>query len=181
VIYVTNDQMEAMTMGTRIAVLKDGLLQQLDTPQHLYDHPTNMFVAGFIGSPAMNFFDGKIASSNGDIFVEGSGFRLKTPAEKSAKLKQAPSSEIVLGVRPEDILDRAFVPDAPPEYCATVGVDVVEPMGSEIFVYLTIADQSFVARMDPRSQARAGQRIEVVFGMDKMHAFDRRTEQALTS
>ncbi len=180
VIYVTHDQMEAMTMGTRIAVLKDGLLQQLDTPQNLYDHPTNMFVAGFIGSPAMNFFDGKLTSSDGDIYIEGNGFRVKAPAEKAAKLKAALSSDVVLGVRPEDIADRSFVPNASPDNCVTVGVDVVEPMGSEIIASLTLGGANFVARMDPRSPVRAGQKIDVVFDMDRMHAFDRRTEAAIT-
>ncbi|MCL5026752.1 MAG: sn-glycerol-3-phosphate ABC transporter ATP-binding protein UgpC [Chloroflexi bacterium] len=180
VIYVTHDQMEAMTMGSRIAVLKDGLLQQLDTPQRLYDHPANVFVAGFIGSPAMNFFDGHLATSNGDVFIEGDSFRLKVPKEKAEKLRGAQNGEIVLGIRPEDIVDRAFVPNASPEECLTVGVDVVEPMGSELFVYLTLGSYNFVARMDPRSQVRAGQKMDVVFTMGQMHAFDRRTEQALT-
>ncbi len=179
VVYVTHDQMEAMTMGTRIAVLKDGILQQLDTPQRLYDQPANVFVAGFIGSPAMNFFDGSLVTSNGDTFIEGSGFKVRVPKEKGEKMRAASSGEVVLGVRPEDIQDRAFAPDAKAEDCLTVGVDVVEPMGSELFVYLTLGNHNFVARMDPRSQVRAGQRMDVVFAMDRMHGFDRRTEQAL--
>jgi len=180
VIYVTHDQTEAMTMGSRIAVLKDGLLQQLDTPQNLYNHPTNVFVAGFIGSPAMNFFDGEVATSNGDVFIQGNGYKVKAPAKAAAALKANPGKEVVLGIRPEDIHDRSLFPNADPAECLTVGVDVVEPMGAELHVYLTLGDQSFVARMEPESKVQAGQNIDVVFTMANMHAFERASEKAIT-
>jgi multiple sugar transport system ATP-binding protein len=180
VVYVTHDQTEAMTMGTRIAVLKDGILQQLDTPQNLYDHPANVFVAGFIGSPAMNFFDGEMVSSDGEVYIQGEGYKLKAPAKAAAALKGSSTKEVVLGIRPEDIHDRSLVSDANPEECVTVDVDVVEPMGSELFVYLGLAGQNFVARMEPQSKVQAGQKIDIVFTMSNMHAFERASEKAIT-
>src|SRR5437764_4782867 len=114
-IYVTHDQVEAMTMGSRIAVLRDGVLQQLDTPQTLYDKPSNMFVAGFIGSPAMNFFDAKISGTPDAMYIDGGSFKLRVPADKAERLTTYIGKDVVFGIRPEDIFDRASNPNAPSE------------------------------------------------------------------
>ena len=181
VIYVTHDQVEAMTMGHRIAVMRDGILQQLDTPQMLYDHPANMFVAGFIGSPAMNFFNGKLAGdgAEGAMYMEAAGIRLQVPAHKHVQLKPALGRDVVFGVRPEDIHDRAERRDAPEHQRAEVQVEVVEPLGSELFVYLRSENQEFTSRMPARAQMAPGQKVDVVFDTEKLHVFDRQTEQAL--
>ncbi len=179
VIYVTHDQVEAMTMGTRIAVLRDGVLQQLDTPQTLYDHPANMFVAGFIGSPAMNFFDARLVGTPDAMYVDGGSFKVRVPADKAEKLVPYLGKEIVFGIRPEDIIDRGSAQNPPAESTVKVQVNVVEPLGSEQFVYLLTGDIEFVARMDARVPVRAGQQMEVVFDMSRMHVFDRQTQDAI--
>jgi multiple sugar transport system ATP-binding protein len=178
-IYVTHDQVEAMTMGMRIAVLKDGLLQQLDTPQNLYDKPDYMFVAGFIGSPAMNFFDATLVGTKEEMYVDGGTFKVRLPPGKAAAVADYLGKEVAFGVRPEDIHDRQY---APPEITAeplTVKVDVTELMGNEIFVYLLTGQKTFIARVDPRTQARIGQDLDVVMNMDNVHIFDRQTEGAI--
>jgi multiple sugar transport system ATP-binding protein len=179
-VYVTHDQVEAMTMGTRIAVLKDGILQQLDSPQNLYDYPANLFVAGFIGSPSMNFFEGRLSAEDGAVFVDMDSFRVQLPADKAAVLREKnPPKEIIFGVRPEDIYDAAYVgPGVTPANIGQVMVEVTEPMGFEMYVHMTSGEQSFLGRVDSRSKARAGQHMEVVLGMDAVHVFDRKTEQA---
>jgi multiple sugar transport system ATP-binding protein len=151
-IYVTHDQMEAMTMATRIAVITKGRLQQLDTPQNLYNQPANLFVAGFIGSPAMNFFPATIRSNGGLV---------------------------VVGIRPEDIHDLQFVPPNISAARLPAQVDVTELMGNEILLYLITGKNTFVARVDPRSQLRVGNRAEVALNMEKLHVFDAATEKAI--
>ncbi len=182
-IYVTHDQTEAMTMGHRIAVMRDGLLQQLDTPQHLYDQPANIFVAGFIGSPAMNFFSGQLATDgDSSLWVQGSGIKLRVPEDKTAALKSSAGREIVFGVRPEHIHSRAEVPDAKDGKdgrSANVKVSVVEPLGSEVNTYLASEGQEFIARMDASVAPRPGENMEIVFDTSKLHVFDKQTEQAL--
>ena len=164
-VYVTHDQTEAMTMGHRIAVLKDGVLQQLDTPQTLYDRPANLFVAGFIGSPAMNLFPGQLAAENGghELWVQTSGLKLKLPEVMRAKLASQTGREIVFGVRPEHIRSKGEVRDPDPTRTATVNVSVVEPLGSEVYAYLSANGHEFVSRMDATANPRAGQTIETVF------------------
>src|SRR5687768_7625995 len=179
VIYVTHDQVEAMTMGTRIAVLRDGVLQQLETPQTLYDKPANMFVAGFIGSPAMNFFDAKVSGTPDAMYIDGGSFKLRVPADKAERLGNYIGKDIVFGVRPEDIFDRNTQPNAPAESTMKVQVNVVEPMGSEQFVYLLTGESEFVARMDARSPVKAGQQMDVLLDMSHMHTFDRQTQEAI--
>jgi len=181
-VYVTHDQTEAMTMGHRIAVLRDGVLQQLDTPQTLYDRPANLFVAGFIGSPAMNFFQAQLAEENNgsELWVQTSGMKLKLPEEIRGKLGGQAGREIVFGVRPEHIHSRKEMPNADPGQIASVDVSVVEPLGSEVFAYLASDGHEFVARMGAASQPRPGETIETVFETDHLHIFDKETEQALT-
>ncbi len=178
-IYVTHDQVEAMTMGSRIAVMRDGLLQQLDTPQQLYDQPANTFVAGFIGSPAMNFFDATVGGSGDDMYLDTGNFRLAAPANKRDRLKGYTGRTVVLGIRPEDIHDRDFAPSAFNGASVPASVDVMEPMGSEIYLYLLSGNLSYIARVDPRSQARPGNTLQVMMNLDRMHLFDKQTEQAI--
>jgi multiple sugar transport system ATP-binding protein len=180
-VYVTHDQTEAMTMGHRIAVLRDGVMQQLDTPQTLYDRPTNLFVAGFIGTPAMNFFPGQLASENGgqDLWVQTTGMKLKLPDGLRSKLTTHVGREIVFGMRPEHIHHKSEVRDADPNKTAKVNVSVVEPLGSEVFAYLSTDGHEFIARMDATAKPKPGETIETVFDTDHVHVFDKETEQAL--
>jgi multiple sugar transport system ATP-binding protein len=178
-IYVTHDQTEAMTMGTRIVVLKDGLLQQLDTPQNLYDNPNNLFVAGFIGSPAMNFFDSTVVEEDGALFVDGGTFRLKVPQDKVQPLLPYKGQQVIFGIRPEDIHDPEFTPPGVQAGRIQSQVDVTELMGNEVFVYLLTGEKTFIARVDPRTRARVGMEMEAVLNMANMHAFEPQTEKAI--
>ncbi len=178
-IYVTHDQVEAMTMGMRIAVLKDGVLQQLDTPQNLYDKPDNVFVAGFIGSPAMNFFDATLVGTEEEMYVDGGTFKVKLPPEKAWALSGYLGKEVIFGVRPEDIHDRQYAPPGITAAPLRAKVDVTELMGNEIFVYLLTGRTTFIARVDPRTQARVGQELDIVMNMDNVHIFDKQTEKAI--
>jgi multiple sugar transport system ATP-binding protein len=180
-VYVTHDQVEAMTMGHRIAVMKDGLLQQLDTPQTLYDRPANLFVAGFIGTPAMNFFPGQLTSDNGgkDLWAQAPGLKLKVPEHKRAQLASSVGREVILGIRPEHIHHRSEVRDAMAGQIVNANVSLVEPLGSEVFAYLAVTGQEFIARMDAESKPRAGETLEAVFDTERLHVFEKETEQAL--
>jgi len=178
-IYVTHDQMEAMTMGTRICVMRDGILQQVDTPATLYNYPNNIFVAGFIGSPAMNFFDVTVTGTKEEMYFDGGTYRVKLPSSKATPLYDYLGKEVVFGIRPEDISDPQYAPPNITGAPVKVRVDVTELMGHEIFLYCLTGTKSFIARVDPRSTARVGQDLEVLFNMDNMHAFDRDTEIAI--
>ncbi|HTP10961.1 MAG TPA: ABC transporter ATP-binding protein [Anaerolineae bacterium] len=174
-IYVTHDQMEAMTMGTRIAVMKDGLLQQVDSPQKLYDYPDNMFVAGFIGSPSMNFFEVTVKGTADNVEVEGDGFKLAIPAARAQGLKNYIGKQVFMGLRPEDIYDAEYV--APNIHPGNVDakVEVTELMGNEVFLYLLTGGHSYVARVDPRTKARVGNDVRVVANLDNVHFFEKDT------
>jgi len=178
-IYVTHDQVEAMTMATRIAVMSDGVLQQIASPQDLYDHPDNMFVAGFIGSPSMNFCDAKLVQSNGDLIMDADDFNVTVPAEHQSKYRDHVNNTIVFGIRPEDLHDPHFVPPGVNQSVIEATVDVVEMMGNEIFVYLKVGPQNIIARVDPRTNFRVGDSIQVAINMDNMHLFDKESEKAV--
>jgi len=180
VVYVTHDQVEAMTMGQRIAVMRDGVLQQLDTPNNLYRRPTNRFVAGFIGSPAMNFCPARLVAEGETLYVDGGSFRLPVPAEQAALLREQDTpAEVIFGIRPEDIYHAARIPaDVVGDARLDAGVDVVETLGSEMYIYLLCGEHSFLARMDNRIQARQGEQAQVALNMEAMHLFDRVTEKA---
>jgi multiple sugar transport system ATP-binding protein len=184
VIYVTHDQVEAMTMGNRIAVMKDGILQQLDTPQALYDRPANMFVAGFIGSPSMNFFPGALSGSDGTLTASMAGMTLRIPQGRGVGLASMSGRDVVFGLRPEDIYARGM--EAPghgtptDDVCGKAMVEVVEPLGGEQFVYLEAGGQEFTSRMDSRVKATPGEALELVFDTSRLHVFDKQTERALT-
>src|SRR5438093_3346286 len=178
-IYVTHDQVEAMTMGDRIVVMKDGLVQQVDTPLNLYERPANLFVAGFIGSPAMNFIDSALAEAGGKLFVDAGTFRLEVPPDLVSQARPWVGRRVVFGVRPEDIADRALANGAQPAWTIKAGVDVHEPLGSDVILYLTAGAHSIVARVDARTQAKMGDNVEVVVNMRKMHLFNPETQQAI--
>jgi multiple sugar transport system ATP-binding protein len=178
-IYVTHDQVEAMTMGTRIAVLKDGLLQQVDTPQTLYDLPSNMFVAGFIGSPSMNFFDATLRQDNGSLVVDTGAFAVPVPEDRMAAAKQFAGRSVVLGVRPEDIHDAGYTPPGIVPFQTSGMVEVTELMGNEVFVYLNTGGMSYIARVDPRTSAYVGNDLGIAINTGNMHLFDAESEVAI--
>ncbi|HTP01321.1 MAG TPA: sn-glycerol-3-phosphate ABC transporter ATP-binding protein UgpC [Anaerolineales bacterium] len=177
-IYVTHDQMEAMTMATRIAVINRGKLQQLDTPQNLYNFPANLFVAGFIGSPAMNFFPAKLRK-NGKLIADAGEFQVPLPDSKVKEFEPYVNKDIIFGIRPEDVHDVDFVPSNIQAAKVGARVDVTELMGNEILLYLLTGKNTFVARVDPRSKMRVGDQVQVAFDMDKFHVFDAATEKAI--
>ncbi len=180
VIYVTHDQMEAMTMGHRIAVLRDGVLQQLGSPQNVYENPSNMFVAGFIGSPAMNFFDVKLTGSADDMWVESASFTIPVPPDKRPSLVSRLGQEVVFGLRPEDIHDPTFLPPTvSAEALVESDVDVMEPLGSEVYLYMLSGDESYIARVDPRTSAKLGDKYNLNFDMSRMQIFDRVTQEVV--
>jgi len=176
---VTHDQTEAMTMASRIAVINKGLLQQIDTPQTLYDRPDNLFVAGFIGSPAMNFFPAKMNKSDGKLFVDGGTLHIEIPDDRMTIFAPFEGKDVIFGIRPEDIHNPQFAPPGIDAQPVEAIVDVTELMGNEIFVYLKSGEHSFVARVDPRSRYHFDEKVQMVFNMDNMHIFDRETEKAI--
>jgi len=178
-IYVTHDQIEAMTMATRIAVINKGVLQQLDTPQNLYDSPANLFVAGFIGSPAMNFFQGKLHKDQNKLVVDTGDFSVAIPPHEAKPYESYAGKDIVFGIRPENIHDAEFVPPGIDAEKVAVKVDVTELMGNEIFLYLVSGKNTFVSRVDPRSKLRVGEQASVAFDMDNFHIFDAANEMAI--
>lgn len=178
-IYVTHDQVEAMTMADRIAVLNHGVLQQVDTPQNLYDKPANLFVAGFIGSPAMNFFRGTLRESDGHFFVDTGAFAVQVPDERKPVYAAYLNRPVILGVRPEHIHNPEFAPPGIFSQAVEGTVEVTELMGNEIFVYLRAGEHTFIARVDPRSRYTMGGKGQVVFDMSQMHLFDPETEKAI--
>jgi len=176
-IYVTHDQVEAMTMGDRIAVMSLGVLQQLDTPQNLYDHPANKFVAGFIGSPSMNFVDVDLQAGDGHLYATTPGFRIRVPDDRRQALQQYIGQTVTLGVRPEHLIERSRLNgNAPPDATIPATVDVVENLGNEMLVYMTNNGMSLAARMDPDIKVERGQKIEVTAEPEKLHFFDPKSE-----
>jgi multiple sugar transport system ATP-binding protein len=205
-IYVTHDQVEAMTMGDRVAVIRKGVLQQVDTPQSLYEQPINLFVAGFIGSPAMNLVEATLAGSNGSLAVDVGGFRLPVPdevIESRPALRSYEGRKVVLGLRPEDMEDASLVSDAPSDRRISSTVDLREALGSDVVVHFKVeapqamtedvrelaedvgqeavelvehgaqeGSSNFIARLNPRTRARAKEPIELVVDTHRLHFFD---------
>lgn len=180
-IYVTHDQTEALTMGTRIVVMKNGFVQQIDTPLNLYNKPCNMFVAGFIGSPQMNFVTCKATDKNGDIYLEFGGNSIKLPQGVAAKVKDADclEKEVVLGIRPEDLHDEESFISLNPDAVIDADVEVTEMMGAETYLYLKVHGEAFTARVNPRSTAAVGDKIKIGVDVNKIHLFDKDTELAI--
>ncbi len=178
-IYVTHDQMEAMTMGDRIVVMKDGLIQQVDTPIRLYDHPNNMFVAGFIGTPPMNFINGRIERNNGSMrFNEGS-FQVDMNENLSKVAESLDGKEVVFGIRPEDIHDPEHSQEEIGGAAVTSRVEVIEPVGAESFWYLTTGKNTFIAKVSAHAKAEVNKERSLVFDVSKAHLFDINTEETL--
>ena len=177
-IYVTHDQTEAMTMGDRIVVMKDGIVQQVDTPQNLYDFPINMFVAGFIGSPQMNFLDATLNKDGNGYYLDLSGDRIDLPKEKTTdgKLDAYVGKKVKAGVRPEDIKDDPEFVNKQGECKLEATVEVSELMGSEIYLYLLYKGNKLTARVAPTSKAKNGSNVTVAFDPHKIHLFDPETE-----
>jgi multiple sugar transport system ATP-binding protein len=175
-IYVTHDQTEAMTMGDRIAVMRDGRLQQVDTPERVYRWPANRFVAGFIGSPAMNIVSGRLSRTNGDLVVSFGEASLAIDAEVIAarpSLRAFEGRDVILGIRPEDIEDAAFAADAPPDRTLTTVCNLREALGSEVLVHFPgDASSTFVARVHPQTTAREGEQLRLVVDTKKLHFFE---------
>ncbi len=180
IIYVTHDQTEAMTLGTRIVVLKDGIIQQVDTPKNLYDKPINKFVAGFIGSPQMNLCDATVVAKGNDVAVEFAGNSIKLPADKAAVLKEKGyvGKPVIFGIRPEDLYDDAEkVAEATRLGCVfDATIRVYEMLGAEVFLYFDQGDASFTARVNPRTTARPGDTVKFAPDLSKIHIFDKETE-----
>ncbi len=174
-IYVTHDQTEAMTMATRIVVMKDGVIQQVGSPKEVYDDPENVFVGGFIGSPAMNFFKAKI---EGEYVVLDDKVRLKIPGGKLKLLKDKNyvGKEVIFGIRPEDIHDEPVFIESFPDDVIEVNIEVAELTGAELMLYSSLAGHDFVARIDARNQIKAGDKVKLGLDLNKAHFFDTETE-----
>ena len=180
-IYVTHDQTEAMTMGDRIVVMRDGRIQQNDTPLNLYNHPVNLFVAGFIGSPAMNFITGRVTNGGDGLIFDEGNIRLPLPAAHGAGLQDHLDRDVVLGIRPEDIHDPDTMGRSVDAVEIDAKVEVVEPMGNEVLLYLTTGKSSFVARVDPMHMPVVEQQVKLAVEISKAHFFDQETEISLLS
>ncbi len=182
-IYVTHDQVEAMTMGDRIVVMKDGFIQQVDTPQNLYESPCNLFVAGFIGSPQMNMIDTKITENGGDFFVSFSGHTIKLPTERFGAdvLKASVGKDIVFGIRPEDLHREESFFDNHSDNVIKVEVDLSEMMGSEVHMHIMCGEQKLITKAPLRYSATVGEKIELAIDPNKIHLFDKGTSNTLAS
>lgn len=178
-IYVTHDQTEAMTMGDRIVVLKDGIIHQVAPPIELYRHPVDKFVAGFIGSPPMNFIDGCIKAESNMLYFEQGGFRASIPEERVEALEKYRDKEISFGIRPEDIYLAKYLHGEYPDNRIEAKVDVVEPLGAEMYLYFQSGDINFVGRITVREYITVGESIELVLDMSKAHFFDPESEKSI--
>ena len=183
IIYVTHDQTEAMTLGTRIVVMKDGIVQQVDTPQNLYNTPCNQFVAGFIGSPQMNFMDALVNVNGNDVTLKVGEHVLKVPASKKQALIDGgyDGKTVVLGIRPEDVHDsQAFISNSP-ESVIKSKIKVYELLGAEVFLYFDLEGTQMTARVNPRTTLRTGDDAIFALDMEKIHLFDKDTELTITN
>lgn len=180
-IYVTHDQTEAMTMGDRIVVMKDGFIQQVDTPQNLYDYPVNEFVAGFMGSPQMNFVDATVGKEGEGYTLTFGGCVVPIPADKAkgTEIGNYVGKEVVFGIRPEDVHDEPDFIEKIGKTHASADVEVTELMGAETYLYLNCEGNAMTARVEPTSTAKSGDKIDVAFDLKKLHIFDKETEVAI--
>lgn len=182
-IYVTHDQTEAMTMGTRIVVMKDGFIQQIAAPQTLYETPANLFVAGFIGSPQMNTIEATVVDEGGVTYLTFGNAKIALPESKGRKpeVLAYAGKQVIMGIRPENIHDEDIYLSQFADSQAEANVEVVEMLGSETFLYLVCESHSFTARVSPRSTAKTGDKIKVAFDTKKVHLFDKDTEKVITN
>ena len=179
IVYVTHDQTEALTMGDRIVVVKDGVIQQVADPITLYDRPTNKFVAGFIGSPPMNFLTGVISRINDKFYFQNGPFKVRISDAQLPKLTPYLNKEVVFGIRSEDIYDKLFASEASPENTVRATCEVVEPMGAEAYLYLRCGANTFIARVSGHVRPGVNQDLDLVFDVNKAHFFDKNTEKAI--
>ena len=180
-IYVTHDQTEAMTMGTRIVVMKDGLVQQVDTPHNIYEHPVNMFVAGFIGSPQMNFIEAKLLEQNGGVVLSFANETIILPSDKAkiVKEKSYVGKTVIMGIRPENIDDGVDFIEKHKDSVIEAQVEVTELMGAETYIYMSKENTNLVARVNGSSRAKAGDKIKIALDPNKIHIFDKETETTI--
>jgi multiple sugar transport system ATP-binding protein len=179
-IYVTHDQTEAMTMGDRIVVMNQSMIQQVADPLSIYERPANRFVASFIGSPPMNFLRGTIARGAGEaLLFTQDALRLRVVDEMLPRLAPYVGRPVVFGIRPEDLYDKLFIADAPAESVVTATVEVVEPLGAEVYLHLKVGQHAVVARVGPHDRPEVNQDLDVVFDMGKAHFFDPETDAAI--
>jgi multiple sugar transport system ATP-binding protein len=180
-----------MTMASRIVVMKDGLIQQVDTPQNLYDYPVNLFVAGFIGTPQMNFIDAKLIGKGDEVIVHwgeeeqkdkpSTICEIKLPADKAndPALKDYIGKEVIIGVRPECLRDDEASLNASPDTVVDANVEVTELMGNEIYLYMNAGEQNLIARVNPRSTTRSGDQVKICIDASRVHIFDKDTEKCI--
>ena len=181
IIYVTHDQTEAMTLGTRIVVMKDGIVQQVAAPVELYQKPKNLFVAGFIGSPQMNFIDAKVVNNGNDVLLQFGNNSIKVPEAKAKTLisNGYEGKTVVLGIRPEDIKDEEVFINTSPDSVVDATIKVYEMLGAEVFLYFDLDQFSMCVRVNPRTTARPGDTIKLAFDLSKIHIFDKQTEEVI--
>jgi len=178
-IYVTHDQVEAMTLGDRVAVMRFGKIQQCDTPLEVYDNPTNKFVAGFIGSPPMNFMEGMVIAKDGQMFFDEGTFKLKITKRMQAAMENYVNKKVTLGIRAENVYDKLFAANAVPGNTIITTCEVVETMGSHNYLYLSTGKQAFIASVEGHNKPLPGSALEVVFDMERVHFFDLSTEETI--
>jgi multiple sugar transport system ATP-binding protein len=178
-IYVTHDQTEAMTLGDRIAVMKDGVIQQIDTPTTVYNNPVNKFVASFIGAPPMNFLEGKMIKKERRLYFDEGNFRIKLVEGMNKTLEEYVDKRIIMGIRSEDIYDKLFASEAPPENIVTMTCEVVEHLGAEVYIHLNTGNHILVARASGDANPQINLDMDVVFDMSKVHFFDKTTERTI--
>ena len=183
IIYVTHDQTEAMTLGTRIVVMKDGVIQQVDTPQNLYEKPQNLFVAGFMGSPQMNFLDAVVEVKGETAYLNVAGISIPLPPAKSKKVIDGGynGKTVTFGIRPEDVYDSQMMVEAKSDSVFESTIRVYELLGAEVFLYFDLGDFPMTARVDPRTTARPGDKVKFAIDVEKIHVFDKETEQIITN
>jgi len=178
-IYVTHDQTEAMTLGDRIVVMKDGFIQQIADPLTLYDKPINKFVAGFIGTPPMNFVPGRVVKKDGKLYLNEGIFQVKIIDSMVKAMMPYLDKEVTFGVRPEDIYDKLFVSSAPPENTIKATCEVIEPLGSEAYLYLNTGKNPLIAKVGGHDKPTINQDMDLVLDMSKIHFFDKDTDKTI--
>ena len=178
-LYVTHDQAEAMTLGDRVVVLDKGFVQQVESPQNLYDRPRNQFVAGFIGSPAMNFLDAVLVDDAAGAFLDLGEFRLRIPQDLVGAVRPHLGKPVVFGIRPENLYDRLFAQGVRPDSTVTARVDVKEALGADLFLHVSVGDRRILARVNPETKVGVGDSFDIYFDMGKMHLFDKATGGAI--
>jgi multiple sugar transport system ATP-binding protein len=180
-IYVTHDQTEAMTLGTKLVVMKDGIIQQVDTPQNIYEHPINIFVAGFIGSPQMNFIEAKVSEQDGKVVLNVEGDVIPLPTDRAAIVKNGGyvGKDVIMGIRPENIDDDPEFLEKHKDAIVEAKVEVTELMGSETYIYLVKGKSNLTARVAGTSKAKTGDTIKIGMDTSKIHVFDKESEQTI--